>query len=200
LWQVPHCRARTSGCPARKAASIGPIRAYLWHETRDEWPTSGRVIYSAIGTSHPVDVDPEECLGVAEEARRLLEAVEALDADPTALPGDVCAACEYRPWCAPFWHWVGTGGLVERLDRGGLGIEATVDSLRVDAGGIQLSLGWGGTPVSVVLGLDRFAHATSLRQGDRVRLLDVRLRGLRSRPTLFPTPFTELFIVDGAVR
>lgn len=176
------------------------LYAYLWHETRDEWPTSGRVVYSALGTTHPVDVEPAQCLAVAQEARRLLEPIEAMDGDPAGQPGDVCTVCEYRPWCGPFWQWVRAGSVVERLDRGGLGIEATIKTAHVDSSRIEVSMDWGGTVLSVALDEDRFAHARSLRPGDSVRLLDVRLRGLRSRPTLFLTPFTELFVVDGTVR
>lgn len=176
------------------------LYAYLWHETRQEWPVSGRVVYSAIGTTHPVEVDADECLRVAGEARSLLEALEAADGEPTARPGDVCALCEYRPWCAPFWQWVGAGAQAERLDRAAAGIEATVDDLHSDAAVARLTLDWAGTPVSVALSLERFAHARDLRPGDRVRLLDVRLRGLRSRPTAFLTPSAELFVVDGIER
>lgn len=174
------------------------LYAYLWHETRDEWPTSGLVVYSALGTTHPVDIEPAQCLAVAQEARRLLEPIEAMDADPAGQPGDVCTVCEYRPWCVPFWDWVRAGSLVERLDRGGLGIEATIEAARVDSARIEVSMDWGGTPLSVAVDEDRFEHAKSLQPGDRVRLLDVRLRGLRSRPTLFATPQSELFVVDGA--
>jgi hypothetical protein len=137
---------------------------------------------------------------VAAESRRVLEDLEASEGDPAAQPGEVCAVCEYRPWCAPFWQWVGSGGPAERLDRGGYGFEATITALDVEAGVARLSLDWGGTPVSAALSLDRFGHAKDLRPGDRVRLLDVRLRGLRSRPTAILTPSTELFLVDGDKR
>lgn len=176
------------------------LYAYMWHETRQEWPVSGRIVYSAVGTTHRVEVDPDECLRVAGEARRLLEGLEAADGEPAAQPGDVCAVCEYRPWCAPFWQWVGTGGQAERLDRARVGIEATIDDVHSDGAVARLALDWAGTPVSVALGLERFAHAKDLRPGDRVRLLDVRLRGLRSRPTAFVTPSAELFVVDGVER
>lgn len=176
------------------------LYAYLWHETRDEWPTSGRVVYSAVGKAHPVDVEPEACLAVADEARHLLEAIEDVNTDPVAQPGEVCGVCEYRPWCAPFWQFVGAGGLVERLDRGGFGIEGTVTAVDDDAGDIRLSMDWAGTPLTFLLQGNRFAHARNLRRGDSVRLLDVRLRGLRSRPTLFVTAFTELFVVDGGLQ
>ncbi len=176
------------------------LYAYLWHETRDEWPTSGRVVYSALGTTHPVDIEPTQCLAVAQQAQRLLEPIEAVDADPAGQPGDACTVCEYRPWCVPFWQWAGAGSLAERLDRGGLGIEATIEALHVGSGRIEVSMDWAGTPLSVSLDEDRFAHARALRSGDSVRLLDIRLRGLRSRPTLFLTAFTELWIVDGRLR
>lgn len=172
------------------------LYAYIWHDSRDEWPASGRVVYSAIGTSYRVDVDPDECLRVAADAQRLLEALEAVDGEPIAQPGEVCAVCEYRPWCAPFWQWVAAGPPAERLDRASLGLEAAIDGVHADAAVVRLSLDVGGTPVSITLRAERFAHARDLRPGDRVRLLDVRLRGLRSQPTAFATPSAELFIVD----
>lgn len=174
------------------------LYAYLWHETRGEWPVSGRVIYSALGKSHVVDVDPEECLSVASEAHELLTSLAEQDSVPAATPGDVCSVCEYRPWCTPFWEWVSGTGSGERLERAAFGVEATVTAFQTDDGTVRIAMLWSGLPVSIALGSARFPHASGLAAGDRVRLLDLRLRGLRSRPTIFATPSTELFLVEGA--
>jgi RecB family exonuclease len=173
------------------------LYAYMWHETRDEWPASARVVYPGKGSAYSVNVDPDDCTRVADEARSVIASLLGSDV-VTALPGEICRICEYRPWCVPFWDWASSGRATDALERGELGMEAVVSTVAFSPEVARIHADWHGTPISVDLPVDRFPHALSLAAGQRIRLLDVRVRGLRHQPTVFPTNLTELFLVNEA--
>jgi RecB family exonuclease len=173
------------------------LYAYMWHDTRDEWPVSARVVYPGKGSAYSVSVDPDDCTRVADESRSVIASLLASDV-VMALPGEICRICEYRPWCVPFWDWTSSGRATDALERGELGMEAVVLTAAFSPEVARVHADWHGTPISVDLPVDRFPHALSLAAGQRIRLLDVRVRGLRHRPSVFPTNLTELFLVDEA--
>src|SRR5438309_2003444 len=101
------------------------LYALMWRDTRGEWPVAGEVVYPMRGVAHAVPVAADLCTGVGNEARDVVLQLSR-ETDPHRLgqPGDVCKACDFRPWCEVFWRWQRDEPAQHvARERAGLGIE-----------------------------------------------------------------------------
>jgi len=178
------------------------LYALLWWECRGEWPQRAVVAYPLLETTHAVDVVPDECRRLGQEARELLGLLQQASSPASlARPGTCCQACDFRPWCEPFWGWQHAESRPSaRLERASWGMEVWVEDAVPDADHLRLQLAWGRDPVQLIVPLERYPHLRDVSRGARLRLLDVRLRGLRHRPTAALTERTEIFLVDADGR
>jgi hypothetical protein len=129
---------------------------------------------------HGGSVDPRAAEDLAEDARRL--ALRLAENHPPveeqASPGEVCASCEFRPWCEPFWlratrpafevpaygDWkrVTVQGAVREVRiQGSAGNRQAFVTLRIEGGVVTLQVP-----------LPNFPHLRALRVGERLRVLD----------------------------
>jgi hypothetical protein len=177
------------------------LYALMWRDTRGDWPTSAEVVYPLAGIAHPVHVDPEACETVAAEGAAIAREVSAVARiAELGRPGDVCQVCAYRPWCEPFWKMQARSPAGGPDDRSQLGLEGPLE--RVDWNGhvVRAVIHRKTARVELVAPAERFPQLARAAPGDRVRLVDAELRGLRHQPRVRVTDFTELYLVDPAMR
>jgi hypothetical protein len=152
-----------------------------------------------VGVSHPVRVSAEICTRVGDEARRLVSTLgRERDAYRLAQPGDVCAACDFRPWCEAFWQWQEDepSQRVAR-ERAGLGIQGEIISLTQVGHHWRILVNWRGCHVTLAVPCERFPHFAGARVGALVRILDVRLQGVPHQPTAVANERSEIFLLAG---
>jgi hypothetical protein len=82
------------------------------------------------------------------------------------------------------------------LDRASLGFEGEVISQSSVRGHIKLSIAWRSAQVSIIAPLERFSHARNINVGQRVRCLDMRLKGLRQQPQADINGYSELYVIN----
>lgn len=173
------------------------LYAWLWHDTHDEWPVEATVVYPFLSERRQVDVSPALCEAVAQEsAETLVGLYLEASIERLATPGDVCKVCEFRPWCRPFWQWQEQ----ERnqtivWSRAELGMEGTIERVRLTPGWCQVWFRWRGVVVQLNAPANRFEHLAEARRGQRVRVLEARLIGARQQPQARVTDYTEVFLL-----
>lgn len=174
------------------------LYAYMWHEARGAWPVEATVVYPLTGATYPVAVDPETCQRVADDAGDIVQRVQTeRGASDLATPSDVCAACEFRPWCRPFWRWQsGEAAYTAALERAGVGFEGRVTAIEVVDQHWKVLIQWRDATVRLVAPLERFPHLQRAQVGSRLRVMDVRLHGLRRQPQATVSELSEIFIVQ----
>lgn len=173
------------------------LYAYLWHETRGEWPTVGLVLYPLTATLHPVPIEAAVCVALVAETIALINRTQA-EPSPAKLaqPGDVCQVCDFRPWCRPFWQWqAAEPSPTEALHRAKLGFEGKITRLELTDHTWHLSLAWRNAQVRLVAPEERFPQLRQAQVGQKVRVMDTVLRGLRHQPQAVVTEVTEVFVV-----
>jgi PD-(D/E)XK nuclease superfamily protein len=174
------------------------LYAYLWWDTRGEWPIDAEVIYPFTATSHTVSVTPETCRKVEADARSLMESVrQSQRIEDLATPGDVCKVCQFRPWCRPFWNWQASeSGHQRALERAALGLEGRIERLELIGLHWKLVVRWRDVDVRIVAPMERFPQLKRANAGTHVRVLDCRLHGQRYQPHAIITEMTEIFLVN----
>ena len=174
------------------------LYAYMWRDTRGEWPRAAEVVYPLAGTSHGVSVEPEVCEAVAADGAELVEAVvQARRTADLARPGEVCQVCTFRPWCQPFWDAQSAPcAPLLAMERARYGMEGVLESLELKQHYVKAIIRWGVARAEVVAPNERFPHLASAAPGVRVRLLDAELRGMRHQPRPRITERTEIFLVE----
>jgi hypothetical protein len=173
------------------------LYAYLWQQTRGEWPTAGLVLYPLTATTHPVTVEPAVCQQLAAEAATMITRVQT---EPSlgnlALPGEVCQVCDFRPWCRPFWQWqAAEPSQTEALQRARLGFQGKLTRLELINHTWRLSLAWRKAEVRLVAPEERFPQLKRAQVGTLLRVLDTALRGLRHQPQAVVSEVSEVFVV-----
>jgi CRISPR/Cas system-associated exonuclease Cas4 (RecB family) len=173
------------------------IYASLWHETRGEWPCEAELVYPLMGSTYQVPVDRATCEQVGRESREVIIRLQKeSDLYRLATPGEVCKACEFRPWCKPFWYWQSSEASHSiALDRAALGLEGTIDRLDLSGHYWRLDIHWRDCVVKVVVPEERFPQLRRATIRMRVRVLDARLQGLRHQPRAVITEASELFLM-----
>ena len=163
-----------------------------------EWPAEAAVVYPLTGTMHRVSVDPVLCQRVANEARRLIKQLqEDIPAEQLATPGEVCTACEFRPWCKPFWTWQAKHpNLSTALQYAVLGFEGEIITLELKDYYWKLLVKWRDAQVRIVAPQERFPQLKKAYPGMRIRALDMRLQGQRYRPQAIVIESSEIFLVE----
>lgn len=173
------------------------LYAYLWNETRGEWPAEAEVIYPFTGTTYRIDIDPVACLALVAECRTFIQELQ-IHQDPNRLasPGDVCQVCEFRPWCKPFWGFQATEkNHLRALEQASTGLEGEIASLNEISGHWKVLVLWRDVLVRIMVPLERFPHLVNAQPGMRVRVLDMRVEGLQRSPQARVTPYSELFLL-----
>lgn len=173
------------------------LYAYLWYETRGDWPTAGLVHYPLTAAIHPVLIEPATCQQLAAETTELIIRAET---EPQlaklALPGDVCQVCDFRPWCGPFWQWQAVEpSSTEALHRAKLGFEGNLTRIKLANHTWRLSIAWRNAEVRLVAPEERFPQLQRAQVGQKIRILDTALRGLRHKPQAVVTETTEIFVI-----
>lgn len=173
------------------------LYAYLWHETRGEWPVAAEVIYPFTSAAFQVQVDPDACRDVAKEYRALVGIV-GKERSPSrlALPGDICQVCDFRPWCQPFWRWQSSErSHTAALERAHFGFEGVIEHLEIIEQYWKLIVTWRQCPVRIVAPLERFPQLKQAQVGMGIRCLDMHLHGQRFQPRATITDYSEIFLV-----
>lgn len=173
------------------------LYAYLWHETRGEWPTDGLVHYPLTATIHPVSIEPAACQQLAAETTELINRAQT-EPQPAklAIPGDVCQVCDFRPWCHPFWQWqAAEPSATEALHRAKLGFAGKLTRLELSNHIWHLSIAWRNAQVRLVAPEERFPQLRQAQLGQTIRVLDTTLKGLRHAPQAVVTEATEVFVI-----
>lgn len=173
------------------------LYAYMWHETRDEWPVDAQVCYPLTGSTHSVSVEREICNQVAEDARVLVSRLEnTLSRSDLATPGDTCQVCDFRPWCRPFWRWQNQEmSHSVALKRASVGFEGKIESITNANHYWKLLILWRNTKVQLVAPEERFPQLRNGQVGMAIRILDATLQGLRHAPKAVVTEVAEIFLV-----
>lgn len=193
---VDYKSAVRTDLPSRYERQV-QLYARMWQDTFDEWPAGALVEYPLLGRSFTVSLDPETCEAAYREATVLTEHVQS---EPDVLqlgtPGPTCKICDFRPWCRSFWNWQAEErSASEALERATLGLEGVVIEAVQKNGHTRVTLSWRNAAVTLVFPSQRFPHLSSVGAGDRLRVLDSRLGGLRHRPRATITDWTEIFTV-----
>jgi len=173
------------------------IYAYLWQETRGEWPSEAFVFYPISGQFHNVPVDSGSCLQVVTESIALVEKIEKSN-KPTDLasPGDVCKVCEFRPWCRPFWAWqAAEGNQLRAVDRENIGFEGEIKTIKLENHYWMLNISWHNAQVKIIAPQERFPHLVNALAGQTIRVVDTNLKGQLFQPTARISNLSEIFIV-----
>lgn len=170
--------------------------AYLWHESRNEWPLNAYVIYPLSASKYEIDLIPEECERVAEGFRKMLDKINREENQyQLASPGEICQVCDYRPWCLPFWNWQGNQeSQTLALENAYWGFRGKVVSLKLINLHYQLLIQWQNSHVQIICPKERFPHLQNVHPGEEISVLEANLKGLRHQPRAIITPHTELFI------
>lgn len=173
------------------------LYAYLWHETRGQWPVEAILVYPFTATRHVVQIDPAVCLRVAEEYRELITHIqEERNTGRLATPGVVCQVCEFRPWCKPFWNWQSSEKTYSTaLDHAYYGFEAEISTLETINRHWKIILNWRGYAVKVIAPIERFPQLKQAAPGMRLRCLEMRLHGNQFAPTAQVTEYSELYLL-----
>lgn len=171
--------------------------ALLWHETRGEWPVAAQVVYPFTASAYSVKIAPDICERVGNESRALVAKLQqAKSKAELATPGDVCKACEYRPWCQPFWRNQRNETNHKRaLEHAAQGFEGTISSIAIFNGTWKLELRWRNCNIRLVAPVERFPYLKQAQVGMQVRALDMRLQGNPYQPQAVVTEYSELFLL-----
>jgi len=196
IWLSDYKSALRDDLPERYERQL-QMYAYLWHQTRNEWPSGAQVIYPLVGTIHEVSLDQEKCLNIATEALQLIQHLgEEHKIERLATPGDVCQVCDYRPWCRPFWQWQAKENNTSQALAGAeWGFEGTIARINLNNHHWQLQICWRTAQVQLVAPEERFPHLAKANVGMGVRVLDTPLRGLRHQPQAIVSPRSEIFLI-----
>jgi hypothetical protein len=174
------------------------LYAYMWNDTRGEWPSFAWVIYPLAVSDHKVSIEPGICQQVASDSAFIVNRIKKVpDITNLASPGDVCKVCDYRPWCLPFWNWQS----VEKshsiaLERSRLGIEGDIINIKLIDHHWRLMIDWRNCEVQIIAPKERLPHLDDAEPGMKIRVLDTPLRGLRYQPRAHVTEWTEVFIIS----
>ncbi len=171
--------------------------AFLWHESRREWPVEGQVVYPLTSLVHRIDVTPSTCCAVAAEARDLVDRVlHEPRASHLAQPGDGCRTCEFRPWCQPFWDWQREEpSRTQALHQATSGFEGEIISLQVVQKHWKIRLAWRDARITILCPQERFPHLENTSVGSQIRCLDMELSGLVYEPKASITESSEVFLM-----
>ncbi len=174
------------------------LYAYLWQQSRGEWPFEASLIYSLTGKEHSVQITPEICLAVARDYRKVIARIEKETRfEKLAKPGEVCKFCEFRPWCKPFWSWQASETDDKTmLERAFWGFEGKVNSIILLNGYWKVELQWHDLVVSLTVHEERFPQLHHAQSGSLLRLLEIRLHGNPFRPNGQVRESSEIFIVE----
>lgn len=198
-WIIDYKLADQEDLPERYARQV-QMYASMWRDGYGDWPTGATVVYPLSGSKHSVDVSPQACGSTLQDARSLLNEVigsRADDVGKLARPGDVCTVCEFRPWCQPFWRYQETQFRTkESFKCASVGIETTVKTIKQVRSHWKVGLDWDGRAVGMTVPIEEAPQLSSVKQGVRLRILDAELKGLRQRPTMEVSPYTEVYLVE----
>jgi RecB family exonuclease len=174
------------------------LYALLWHETFGEWPAEALVVYPFTGTTYKIAVDPGICQKVGQEARQVAQKPqESSSAERLASPGTVCAVCEFRPWCRPFWMWQASHATHSlALEEAMRGFEGTILVLELKDYHWKAIVKWREAEIRIVAPQERFPQLKNARPGMRIRALEMRLHGQRYRPQAMVTENSEIFLIE----
>lgn len=174
------------------------LYALMWRDTYGEWPFEAQVYYPLRGVFFTVDITPETCERVAAEAVALVAGL-ARDGSVSQLatPGDVCKACEFRPWCRPFWLSQATEKKHMRaLELAAIGFEGQIESITLTNHYWRVILAWRNAKVKLIAPQERFPHLARARVGQTLRVVDAPLRGQLYEPSAFISEYTEIFLLS----
>lgn len=173
------------------------IYALLWYETFGEWPVEAFLYYPLTGAMHQIQIQPQVCQQQGGEARKLIENFrESSSIADLATPGSVCTVCDCRPWCQPFWKWQsGHKQPTEALIDAGYGFEGPITRLKLQEQYWRVTVKWRDAEISIVAPQERFPQLLQASVGTHIRVLDMRLQGLRARPRAVISERSEIFIV-----
>jgi len=174
------------------------LYAYMWKETRGNWPIKGYVFYPLTAVIHEVQVSSQVCNEVVEETKDILKSFQETESPfQMATPGDICKVCDFRPWCKPFWYWQSDEkNNTEAFNRTVLGFEGYIKDIKLKNYFWHLLINWRNATIRLVVPQESYPHLKAARTGTQIRVLDTKLKGLRNRPQAKITEASEIFIIN----
>ena len=174
------------------------LYAFMWHDTYGDWPFEAQVYYPLRGVFFSVDITPETCKQVAEEARTLIGQLSKEGSiAQLATPGDVCKACEFRPWCRPFWaSQASEKKHMRALEAAAMGFEGSIESITLSNHYWRMFIAWRNAKVKLVAPQERFPHLSTARVGQSLRILNAPLRGQLYEPNALINEYSEIFLLN----
>jgi len=95
--------------------------AGLWREVQGDMPVSGRIEFLLDNHQHDFVIDQQKADSLVHEARSYARALqESRGWLFKAKFGAYCQLCDYRPWCADYWHSLNSGPRTASADIDGL--------------------------------------------------------------------------------
>ena len=173
------------------------LYAMMWRQTRGEWPIAGYVVYPLTGKSYSVSVVPAVCQAVADESAR---AIDGLESEPVAsrlaAPGEICAICEYRPWCKPFWSsQSGERSQTRAMEKASVGFSGPMTRLELRGLRWEITVAWRNTCVRLSAPEERLPFLHDARLGETALVLDTKMRGTPATPLAVFSAYSELFVL-----
>ncbi len=174
------------------------LYAFMWYETRGEWPTAGYVVYPLAGKTYKVSIDPMTCQRTADEA---ISIIHRLETEPIsaklATPGEACTVCDYRPWCKPFWtRQAEEKSLLRAFEQAALGFSGSITRLELNNHRWHLTISWRNGNVRLSAPEERLPHMHKAQAGQIALVLDAKLQGSPQSPLAIFTEYSELFLVQ----
>lgn len=171
--------------------------ALMWNDSKGEWPIEAELVYSFIGTSHRVRIDPAVCEAITDEARRVVKRVLGeREAERLGEPGEVCKVCEFRPWCKPFWTWQRTEkSVLQALGRSAVGFEGEIVSVDELGEHWKVVVRWRGHQIKIIAPKERFPQLSAAKAGMNLRALEMQVKGQLLDLRAHVSEYSELFLV-----
>jgi RecB family exonuclease len=172
------------------------LYAYLYKESRKEWPQKAYVNYPLTSTKNEIKIDPDLCLKVANDSQQIIQKLQSeKNAYQLAAPGEVCQVCDYRPWCKAFWDWQDSeDNLTIALEKAYWGVKGEIISIEKIDYHTQLVLDWYNAKIKLISPQERFPQLDNAHPGLEISILEANLKGLRHQPKAIISPRTELFL------
>ena len=155
------------------------VYAWLWHDQPSPWPATYRVENPIRGQVYEGTVDQSLAAEIVSDMRRLAQQMPLTGpAAELAKTGDHCGRCAYRPWCEPYWLWIGEAASAPASEG---------DTQFVSLEGEILQVAWPtdapqnvglfdiqgkDTQFTIQVSQDKFFYLRSIPPGRRIRIID----------------------------
>lgn len=176
------------------------VYAWLWHDQPYSWPATYRIENPILGQVYEDAVDQDLAAKIVSDMRRIAQQMPLTGpSTELARTGDHCGHCAYRPWCEPYWLWIG-GASPAPTGEG--------DTQFMSLEGRLLQVAWPPnatqnvglfylqskeTRITIQVSLDKFSYLRSVPPGRSLRVIDAATTYDVSWLKL--TPWSEVYVL-----